>query len=53
MIVCGGYLVVCGLGMLPANYGLERLAIIATMHIVQHGLVITPLLLSSTKEKEA
>ena len=50
--IFGAYFFVCGAGVLPAKFGLYRLLPMVLMHFVSHGLVVLPLLLSSTKERE-
>ena len=51
-VIFGAYFCVCVVGALPAKFGLSRLLPMILMHFVSHGLVVLPLLLSSTKENE-
>ena len=52
VILTLGYFLACVLGMLPPKFGLWRMVYILVMHFICHLLVISPLLISSTKQSE-
>ena len=51
-VVCVGYLLASVSGVLPDKFGVWRTVYIFGMHFISHFLLITPLFLSSTKQRQ-
>ena len=52
LAIGGAYFLICGAGLLPPAFSMWRLIYILGMHTICSILVITPLLLCSTKQSE-